>query len=208
MPATFFIGDPHFFHEKVAKLRGFDDPREMNRVISFKWYKQVKEDDTVYVMGDLSAGGMENFIRGLYLLRNLPGRKRFISGNHDPSAGQHKQALELHVRKLMAVVFEKVSDHGHISLDRRQILLSHYPYWASGDGPVRETKRYEQWRLPDLGNYLIHAHTHFTHPTSGSATGREICVSWDAWNRMVDMGDIARLVKELDNNPSRDYLSL
>lgn len=198
MPATFFIGDPHFWHQLTSDIRGFENPEAQNNAIIRQWRKQVKENDLVYVMGDISAGGLEALIKALHILESLPGRKRWIPGNHDGPAGIHKQVIPLEVRLLIARVFERVNDYGHISWEGRTILLSHYPYWESQDGPGRGRGRYEQWRLPDLGEVLIHAHTHHSHPTNGSATGREICVSWDAWRRLADMGDIHRLIKEMN----------
>lgn len=205
MPATFFIGDPHFGHKLVSDIRGFSTTDAHDDFIIRKWRKQVKDDDLVYVMGDISGGGQESQLRALMILSSLPGRKRWILGNHDTPSGIHKQAVSLEIRLLIARTFEKVNDYSHISWEGRQILLSHYPYWASQDGPSRGHGRYEQWRLPDLGKVLIHAHTHHTHPTNGSATGREICVSWDAWNRMVDMGDIHKLLLKMESTSLAEY---
>lgn len=198
MPATFFIGDPHFGHKLVAGIRGFSNTDDHDNTIIRKWRKQVKPDDTVHVMGDISGGGREAEIRALRIIYDLPGRKQWKLGNHDGASGIHKQVLSVEHRMLIAETFEKVNDFGHFSFEGRQVLLSHFPYAESEDGPGRGHGRYRQWRLPDLGNVLVHAHTHHNHPTNGSATGREICVSWDAWNRMVDMGDIHRLIKEMN----------
>lgn len=198
MPATFFIGDPHFGHKLVSDIRGFANTHLHDATICRQWRKQVKEDDLVYVMGDISGGGIQSQELALDIISYLPGRKRWILGNHDTPSGIHKQVVSLETRLLIARTFEKVNDYGHISWEGRRILLSHYPYWESKDGPGRKTARYEQFRLPDLGEVLIHAHTHNTHPTNGSSTGREICVSWDAWHRLADMGDISRLIKGMN----------
>lgn len=202
MPATFFIGDPHFFHKKVSEIRGFDSIYAHNQAIVTKWKKQVKPEDTVIVMGDCSGGNHEDEGKALMLLSILPGHKRLILGNHDSESGIHK-AISPN-RELFHTVFEKVSDFGHISIDKRRILLSHYPYLESGDGPGRGLPRHAQFRLPNMGHILIHAHTHHTHPTDGGVTGREICVSWDAWRRLVDMGDIARLIKDMPVNAQEE----
>ena len=207
MPATFFIGDPHFGHQLVSDIRGFANTGEHDDAIIRKWRKQVKDDDLVYVMGDISGGGMESQLRALMILSSLPGRKRWIFGNHDTGSGIHKQAYSLEIRLLIARTFEKVNDFGHLSFNKRQILLSHFPYWSSQDGPERGHGRYEQFRLPDLGKILIHAHTHHTHPTDGSATGREIGVSWDAWRRLVDMGDIHKLILKMESTSLAEYAS-
>lgn len=198
MPATLFIGDTHFGHELVSKIRGFKTTQAHDDAIIRKWRKQVKDNDVVHVLGDISGGGREAELRALHILKTLPGRKQWKLGNHDGASGIHKQVLPPEHRMLIAETFEKVNDFGHISFEGRKILLSHFPYWESQDGPARGHGRYQQWRLPDLGEVLIHAHTHHTHPTNGSATGREICVSWDAWGRMVDMGDIHHLIKQMN----------
>lgn len=196
MPATFFIGDLHFGHEKVSRIRGFGNTQLHDNAIMRKWTKQVKDDDIVYILGDISSGRRDEEEEALQLLAYLPGRKRLISGNHDSVSGVHK--IPSPHRKMFAQVFEKMSDFGHFSMDGRQILLSHYPYWASGDGPERFPARFEEFRLPDTGKILIHAHTHYSNPLTGSATGREICVSWDAWRRMVDQGDIYRMIAKME----------
>lgn len=196
MPATFFIGDLHFGHELVSIIRGFETTREHDYTIMKKWIKQINDDDIVYVMGDLSAGGVQAEYNALLLLADLPGRKRLISGNHDSTFGHHVATSKNW--GLMTHVFESIGDYGRINHDGRRIVLSHFPYIESGDGPNRGKARYEQFRLPNIGNYLIHAHTHHTDPISGSKTGKEICVSWDAWRRMVDMGDIHQQIKKLE----------
>lgn len=198
MPATFFIGDPHFGHKLVSEKRGFATTDEHDQFIIRKWRKQVKEGDKIHVMGDISGGSRQAEVRALEIIAELPGEKEWKLGNHDGASGIHKAVLPLEHRMLIAETFVKVNDFGHFSFDGRQILMSHFPYLESEDGPGRGKARYRQFRLPDLGNVLVHAHTHHNHPTNGSATGREICVSWDAWNRMVDMGDIHRLVKEMN----------
>lgn len=195
MPATFFIGDLHFRHELVAGLRGFKDVYSHDTHIMNRWEKQVKSDDLVYVMGDIS-GGRRNEHIALSLISTLPGRKRVILGNHDSPAGIHKapsRNLELY-----AEVFESINDYGRISHNGEEILLCHYPYLESADGPGRGKARYTSFRLPYFGKWLIHAHTHHNHPTNGSETGREICVSWEAWGRLVDMGDISQIIKKAD----------
>lgn len=202
MPATFFIGDPHLFHEKVSLIRGFPSVDAHNDFLVRKWRKQVKEQDTVIVMGDCSGGNPHEEEQALSLIQDLPGHKRLILGNHDSESGIHKQVSPN--RELFHDVFERITDFGQITYDKRRILLSHYPYLESGDGPGRGLARYAQFRLPNFGHILIHAHTHHTHPTDGSATGREICVSWDAWHRLVDMGDIHRLVKEMPVTAEED----
>ncbi len=204
MPATFFIGDPHLFHEKVSLIRGFSTVEDHNAFIVRKWLRQVSTRDHVIVMGDCSGGKPDEERKALELIKTLPGHKRLILGNHDSESGVHNVISPN--RDLFHEAFEKVSDFGRIQYNKRRILLSHYPYSESQDGPGRGMGRYHQFRLPNLGHILIHAHTHWTHPTTGSATGREICVSWDAWKRIVDMGDIAQLVNQIPVTPQEELI--
>jgi calcineurin-like phosphoesterase family protein len=193
MPATWFIGDLHFGHEKVSQIRGFADTNEHDAAIIAKWRRQVQTDDHVFVLGDISSGARQGELAALSILATLPGRKTLIAGNHDSVSSIHRQQSPhaLH----FATVFDTVRDYSRIRVEREDVLLSHYPYASQGDGPGRGEMRYGQWRLPDLGGRLVHAHTHNTDPYNGSLTRREMCVSWDAWRRMVNFGDIARWVK-------------
>lgn len=193
MPGIWFIGDTHFGHQKVSEIRKHRTTDAHDEAIRNKWIKQVQDDDVVYVLGDISAGTTAGEARALEILGSLPGRKRLIAGNHDSIAGIHRR-VSPHVAEFREV-FEDIHDFSRIRVEGRDVLLSHYPYASQGDGPGRFGSRYGQYRLPDLGGLLIHAHTHSTHPTEGSFVGRELCVSWDAWRRLVNIGDVARWVK-------------
>lgn len=194
MPATWFIGDLHLGHEKVAGLRGFDTVEAHDAALQKQWTRQVKQGDTVWVLGDISSGGAGGEIRALDILTGLPGRKRLIAGNHDSVAGIHRSPSPR--TRLFREVFETIADYGRIRINRESILLSHFPYESQGDGPGRgKAPRYLDYRLPDLGGRLIHAHTHHAHPTSGSWTRRELCVSWDAWCRLVNLGDVQNWIE-------------
>lgn len=192
MPAVFFIGDPHFFHESVAHRRGFDSAEQMNAHIIKRLCKQLREDSRVIWMGDLSGGGITDEARALEVIAELPGHHELISGNHDStSAGRSTPSPNM---ALFREVFTRISDLGMLRIEKQNVSLSHYPFASQGDGPGRGSARLLELRVADVGQWLIHAHTHHTHPTSGSVTRREICVSWDAWGRAVDLGDIHKLM--------------
>lgn len=192
MPATWLIGDLHFGHEKVASIRGYRSVEEHDAAIVRKWDRQVAPGDIVHVLGDLSAGGAGGELHALEILQGLPGRKRLVAGNHDSVSGIRREISPR--TRFFREVFEQISDHGHVRLNRETIYLSHYPYRSQGDGPGRSGSRFDQYRLPDYGARLVHAHTHHAHPTSGSVTGRELCVSWDAWRRLVNLGDVQKWI--------------
>lgn len=195
MPETWYIGDLHFSHSKLADLRGFSSVEAHNQHIINKWNKQVRSDDRVFVMGDISSGGKASENEALDILKNLPGEKHLISGNHDSCSSIHRNGFKNHKR--FSEAFESIRDYGRIRIDGTAILLSHYPYWSQGDGIGRAEPRYAQYLLPDLGDLLIHAHTHHSDPFASSKTGREMCVSWEAWNRLVSTGDIVQWMKNI-----------
>ena len=52
--------------------------------IQKNWNEMIKADDTVLVAGDISwAQNMAEFAPDFEFIRALPGKKLFVSGNHD-----------------------------------------------------------------------------------------------------------------------------
>lgn len=81
--SVYFIGDTHFDHKNIVKYchRPFSSVAEMNEVIKNNWNSTVRDDDTVYFLGDWSFG------RGArpadYWIRQLKGHIVSILGSHD-----------------------------------------------------------------------------------------------------------------------------
>lgn len=196
MPATWFIGDLHFGHTRVAEIRGYGSEEAHDRAIATKWDRQVQPDDTVWVLCDISSGRAEAEQYALDLISTLHGHKHLIAGNHDSVSSIHRNGYKKQGEWLR--VFDSVQQFGRARVEKEDILMSHYPYALQGDGPGRGNGegRYLEYRLRDTGMRLIHAHTHHTDPYSGSTNRREICVSWDAWGRLVNYGDMAKWIKE------------
>lgn len=185
--AIWFIGDLHFGHEKVAALRGFATTELHDGAIVARWRKQVRDGDLVHVLGDVSGGSRTGEMHALRLLGRLPGRKRLIAGNHDSVSSIHR-ALSPHTEEFRRV-FERIGDFARIRVDGHQVLLSHYPYTEDHT----DEARYMEYRLPNFGMPLIHAHTHSTNP----GMGKELCVSWDAWGRLANLGDVSAWLKRV-----------
>jgi len=184
--STWFIADPHFGHQKVSELRGFSETNLHDNKIVNQWCKQVREADVVYVLGDLSAGGRAAESYALEVLATLPGHKRLIAGNHDSVSGIHRKMSSNWPK--FKEVFETVNDFGRVRINGDEVLLSHYPY----EGDHFDDPRFMQFRLRNEGLPLIHGHTH----SDVRFAGREACVSWEAWKRMVNVGDLTDWVKE------------
>jgi len=87
MPATFFISDTHFGHEKTctvfkradgSPLRPFSCAEEMDEFMIKAWNERVRPNDNVYHLGDVVINR-----KFLHVLGRLNGDKVLIRGNHD-----------------------------------------------------------------------------------------------------------------------------
>lgn len=182
---VWFTSDLHFGHRLVTGHRGFgEDTWEHDRVIMENWSKVVRDDDVVWVLGDLT---LSNPTVALARMDDLPGRKHFIAGNHDPCHPMHREAHKWQKRYLD--VFESVQPFARQKWDGDYFLLSHFPY-AKDRGEVR----YTQYRLKDEGMWLLHGHTHDSIKYEG---GTEIHVGVDAWDLApVPLDHILEIRKE------------
>lgn len=186
MASVWHTADLHIGHRLVSGLRGFADTDAHDAEIIERWTRDVRDGDIVYVLGDVAVS---NPTRALVILNELPGRKRLISGNHDPVAAQHREAHRWFGAYLE--VFEWVTPFARRRIAGQDVLLSHYPY-ATSIGADHGEVRYAQYRLPDLGEWLLHGHNHSTEVRTSE---REIHVGYDAWRRLVPEHEIAALME-------------
>lgn len=181
--SVWFTSDPHFGHRLVAELRGFDSPESHDEALMENWRRVVRNDDQVWVLGDLC---MTSPKIPLEIIQSLPGVKHLISGNHDGCHPMHRQSHK-QLRIYMSA-FSSVQSAARRRINGEEVLLSHFPY--SKD---RHEARYLQWRLRDEGAWLLHGHTHGTERREG----REIHVGMDAWDMTpVHISTIEKLMKE------------
>lgn len=79
----YFTADTHFGHENVIRFcnRPFSSADEMDEMLIQNWNSRVKDNDTVYILGDMffRSANAES------ILQRLKGKKRLIIGNHDGS---------------------------------------------------------------------------------------------------------------------------
>ena len=80
----YFISDTHFYHSNIIKYfnRHFKDVNEMNETIINNWNSIIKEDDTIYHLGDFCLSN-DDEIKSIF--NRLNGNKILIRGNHDRS---------------------------------------------------------------------------------------------------------------------------
>lgn len=89
---TYFTSDFHFGHANIIKYckRPFNSLEQMNKTLIENYNKRVKENDTVFFLGDFcfrnSKGGKKGegeVHKAEYYINQLNGKIVFIRGNHD-----------------------------------------------------------------------------------------------------------------------------
>lgn len=182
---VWFTSDQHIGHALVARTRGFDSTAEHDQVLAENWDRCVKPTDTVWVCGDISAGGDLAQAYALNWFSDRPGVKRLVPGNHDGCWAGHRDAHKW--ENAYRQVFASLQPFARRKINGQYVLLSHFPYL--GDHSPED--RYNQYRLRNHGLPLIHGHTHSSERLSwaapasmwfGSNPPPQIHVGVDAWD--------------------------
>ncbi|MCV7174886.1 metallophosphoesterase [Mycolicibacterium sphagni] len=190
MSTVFFTSDPHIRHKLVAEHRDLGDH---DAVLAQRWDDTVRPEDTIWVQGDLCSGTNQATFRALEWMKQRPGRKRLITGNHDKvHPGVNRECATWMPHYLD--VFELVAPFARRRIAGVNVLMSHFPYLGGGDRGDEE--RYPQWRLPNLGEWLLHGHTHSPSRTN-PAHPRQIHIGVDAWDYTpVPITEIAKIIMD------------
>ena len=131
---NYYIADLHFGHRNIISLcnRPFVDVNEMEQILIKNWNDVVKNNDNVYIVGDLffKHQNIES------ILSSLNGKKHLILGNHDTDWINDELISKYFVScdKMLEIV-----DNNH------RIMLCHYPMLSYP----------KQSRT-----YMIHGHIH------------------------------------------------
>lgn len=176
-----FYSDPHFGHSNIIKYAGrpFADADEMDAEMEKRYCEEVRDDDVVLWVGDVS---FRHPMWTRHLLSRLPGTKILVRGNHDPS-----------VATCLYLGFEAVTEVLHMRLVGNKVTVCHFPP-AGTSKDVRYLERRPP--KPGSGQYLIHGHTH----EKEKMIGRRIHVGVDAWDfRPAPMTAVVGLI--VDANP-------
>lgn len=175
---TWYTSDLHLGHENIIKYcnRPFANAAEMNEAIVNRWNSVVHPDDTVYVLGDLALGKLDD---SLQCASRLLGKKLLVPGNHDRCWSGHKKVRARDFTRYEEVGFEVLAEQNLTDLQVSdghtvRTLLCHFPY--AGDS--QDLDRHVAHRPTDRGHWLIHGHTH----SPNIRQGRQIHVGMDAWN--------------------------
>jgi calcineurin-like phosphoesterase family protein len=111
---TFFVADYHFDHANIIKYckRPFKSVDEMNEIMLQRYNETVKDDSTVFFLGDLAFG--KGARSNLWWLKQLKGNIIFIKGNHDNGLSP-KNVPNFYTEYTFI-------EHGSVSFE-----LTHYP---------------------------------------------------------------------------------
>lgn len=195
--ARFFTSDLHFGHRNVIPYcnRPYADILDMEAKMTEMWNNQVKSDDEVYVIGDVSLNPKAALLIG----PRLNGKKLLVPGNHDacypfPNRNQDKIGK---VRAKYEKAGWKVLDSkvDLVLSNGQKVLLCHFPYGT--EDAKKFDQRYWQERPKDEGLYLLQGHLHAKYLKNG----RCIDIGWDGKLDLYSEQDIIDLI-----NDERDYI--
>lgn len=114
----FFSSDYHFGHDKefLWGPRGLPSMFANSQAIVGNHNAIVKDEDDVYVLGDLMLGDNEY---GLQMIKSLKGKLHIILGNHDTDI---RIKLYEQLPNVVEITYAKV-----IKIGKQHYYLSHYP---------------------------------------------------------------------------------
>jgi calcineurin-like phosphoesterase family protein len=194
-PREWFTADLHFNHEKVALLRGFTSAEAHDETIIANWNAVVGPHDIAWVLGDCTVGPAAAMWP---LADRMNGTRHLVCGNHDAPFAAHRDASK-HQREWMEH-FETVQQGARRRIEGQDVILSHLPYAGAGDHTDGE-ERYPQWRLPDLGSWLLHGHVH----GKWQLNGRMLNVGVDAWSMApVPLARVQEVIRLADHAGTMD----
>ncbi len=136
---NYYISDTHFGHNNVIRFdnRPFHNVEEMEYELIKRWNSVVRNDDTVYIVGDFIWTKDDNY--WIDICDELNGKKVLILGNHDKKE----------YSKVLRAKFENIANLLEITDGGKHVIMCHYPI------PF-----YRSDYNPDI--YMLYGHVHNT----------------------------------------------
>lgn len=141
-----FTSDLHFFHDRILEFHPkrkiiFGDTVEKSKEAMIKWWNaRVNKKDTVYILGDLSFGEVEDKRK---LFQRLNGNKVLILGNHD-KIPDHLKCYFNSITQIKNMKFKK-SVYTFLTRDI-EVIMCHFPMLT--------------WEHKEKGAVMVHGHCH------------------------------------------------
>lgn len=117
----FVTGNLQLCSDEVASARGFKDAKKHDQDLMEAWYEQVRPEDDVWILGNLST---EEPHKVLGILPKLPGKKHLIIGPGDLVSPEYKEAWKLF--PVYAEIFQNIQTVARRRLHGNNCYLSHY----------------------------------------------------------------------------------
>lgn len=163
----YYISDTHFRDQAIFDKckRPFKDLIEMESTIINKWNMKIKDEDIVYVLGDIAK---DDDISSIEIFNKLKGHKHLIVGNHD-------HLILEDIKKFN--IFESVKFIDLIMDNNRKVCICHYPLM--------------DWMEFNREGILIYGHIHNKTPMNGYAYKmmKDYYKNLPAYNCGVDVCD-------------------
>lgn len=140
---VWFTSDLHFWHKNICKYcnRPYNTIEEMNQSIIDNWNSVVKEDDTVYLLGDMGFCGIEK-LRSL--ISQLKGHIILVQGNHDSDKAVNRLIEEGLIEGVATLCYITIT--GDEECPDQDLTLCHFPMI--------------DWYNKEKGAWMIHGHQH------------------------------------------------
>jgi len=164
--AYFISSDFHAFHTNICKgvsswnnkdnaTRDFHTVEEMNEVLLNAINFTVKQDDTLYFLGDFAFGNAYNVyaFRRRIICKNII----FILGNHDKAVRDNKPiSLKSGENILPRSLFTEVCYYKKISINKQEFILNHYAYrvWDGSHRGSINCYGHSHSSLPPIGRQI------------------------------------------------------
>ena len=149
---VWFTSDLHFWHKNICKYcnRPYENIEEMNQAIIDNWNSVVKDDDTVFLLGDMGFCGYEKLKP---LMEQLKGYIILIQGNHDPDKIVRKLLDDEIIKECYTL--RNITIIGDEECPNQELTICHFPMI--------------DWYSKERGAWMIHGHQHqLPHMTSCS----------------------------------------
>ena len=157
---------------------------DMNQGLISIWNDTVKQEDTVYVLGDFAFCGAKKLVE---IVQQINGTKHLIIGNHDTQNFKCHRAIEYGFASAREDMLIDIPILG-------SVRLNHFPY-LHGDTDQRTKLRYLDKRPQKNGKWLFHGHIH-NGQGSWRITEHMVNVGVDVWDYRPVSVDV--ILKNID----------
>ena len=173
---NWLTSDLHLGHVNIITYcdRPYASVDEMNDDLVRRWNEVIAHDDTVWVLGDVALGRLDD---SLAYVAYLNGTKFLVPGNHDRMFKCSGTKWTNATQRYLDVGFTAVLDNETDLLVYTPwyVTACHFPF--SGEARDGHEDRFVDHRPIDKGQRLVHGHTH----GKWRRNGRMIDVGVDAW---------------------------